>query len=130
MKDKRANYDRKKELALSALLTETTLQKAAKVAGVSEVTLWRWMKEKDFSEAYRELKREAVGQAVARLQQNSCKAVETLIAIMDDAGAPASVRSSAAKSILEMAFKAVELDDMAKEIEELQEYVDNQKQAR
>lgn len=130
MKEKTTNFERKKELALSALMTETTLQKAAKIAGVSEVTLWRWLKEKDFSEAYRELKREAVSQAVTRLQQISCKAVETLKEVMENEESPASVRVNAAKSILEMAVKAVELDDITKRLEELEAIVGDQKQTK
>jgi AcrR family transcriptional regulator len=130
MKEKTSNFDRKKEIALSALLTETTFQKAAKIAGVSEVTLYRWLKDKDFSQAYKELKREAVSQAVARLQQISGQAVETLKAIMEDKDSPASVRVSAAKSILEMAIKAVELDDITKRIEDLEAIVDAKKQAK
>ena len=130
MKEKNTNFNRKKELALSALMTETTLQKAAKVAGIGEVTLWRWLKEKEFIEAYRVLKREAVTQAVARLQQISCKAVDTLKQVMEDKDSPASVRVSAAKSIIEMAIKAVELDDITKKIEELEALADEQKQAK
>ncbi len=130
MKEKTSNFERKKELALSALLTESTLQNAAKIAGVSEVTLYRWLKDKDFSEAYRELRREAVEQAKTRLQQISCKAVETLKSIMEDNKTPATVRVSAAKSILEMAFKAVELDDINRRIEELEAIADEQKQAK
>ena len=121
MIDNTSKKDRKKELALSALLTEPTIQQAAKVAGISEATLWRWLKEHDFAEAYRELKREAVSQAVTRLQQISCQAVETLKKVMNNEESPASVRVSAAKTIIEMAVKAVELEDIEKRIEELEE---------
>jgi len=120
LKEKTSNFDRKKELALGALLTEDTLGKAAKVAGISEVTLWRWLQGREFAEAYRELKREAVGQAVTRLQQISCQAVETLRTIMLDKESPASVRVSAAKSILEMAVKAIEIEDIARRVEALE----------
>lgn len=120
MKEKTSNYDRKKELALGALLTESTLEAAAKIAGISEVTLWRWLKDQEFAEAYRELKREAVGQAITRLQQISCQAVETLKTIMLDKESPASVRVSAAKSILEMAVKAIEIEDIARRVETLE----------
>lgn len=127
MKEKTSNFDRKKELALGALLTESTLGAAAKVAGISESTLWRWLKEQEFAEAYRELKREAVGQAVTRLQQISCQAVETLKDIMLDKKSPASVRVSAAKSVLEMAIKAVEIEDISRRLEELEKAVEEGK---
>jgi hypothetical protein len=38
----------KKERAIVALLAKPTLGAAAKAADISEVTLWRWMKEPDF----------------------------------------------------------------------------------
>lgn len=124
MKEKTSNFNRKKERALGALLTESTLGAAAKVAGISESTLWRWLKEQEFAEAYRELKREAVGQAVTRLQQISCQAVETLRTIMLNKKSPASVRVSAAKSIIEMAVKSVEIEDISRRLEELEKIIE------
>ena len=84
MKGKTTNYTRKKELALSALMTEPPIKDAARVAGIGETTLWRWLKEEAFSEAYRELKREAVGQAIARLQEASGKAVAVLKEVIEN----------------------------------------------
>ncbi len=123
MKDKSTNFARKREKALGALLTEPTLQAAAKVSGVSEVTLWRWLKEADFAEAYRNLKLEVVGQAITRLQQISCAAVETLNSIMQNEAILASVRVNAAKSIIEMAIKAVEMDEIVRRIEEMEKTI-------
>ena len=119
--------ERKKEIALSALLTEPTIQQAAKVAGIGEATLWRWLKDKDFVEAYREVKREAVGQAITKLQQASGEAVETLRSVMNDIASPANTRVSAAKSIIEMALKAVELEDVIKRVEELEVIANDKK---
>ena len=121
MKGKISNFNRKKEIALSALLTEPTLQYVAKVAQISEVTLWRWLKEREFILKFNELKREAVGQALTRLQQISCNAVETLKDIMEDLNTPPSVRVSAAKSIIDLSVKAIEVNDIVKRIEDLEQ---------
>lgn len=120
MREKGSKFEHKKEIALGALLSESTICAAAKVAGISEATLWRWLKEEEFAEAYRELKREAVGQAITRLQQISCQAVEVLKKVMLNIKSPATVRVSAAKSILEMAIKAVEIEDISKRVEDLE----------
>jgi hypothetical protein len=48
-------------------------------------------------------------------------AVETLEAIMQDSEAPASARVSAAKAVLEMAIKAVELEDLEARITALEQ---------
>jgi len=129
MKDKTTKFIRKKEIALSALISEPTIRSAAKVAGIGETTLWRWLKEKDFADAYRELKREAVDQAIARLQVASGKAVDTLVEVIENVENPPSVRVNAAKTIIEMAVKAVEYDEIERRIEDLEVLVYEQKKA-
>ena len=73
--------------------------------------------------------REAVAQAVSRLQQKSSNAVNVLNEIAEDKEAPASSRVSAAKTIIEMALKAVELEDIVKRIEQLEEMAEKKGRA-
>jgi uncharacterized protein (DUF885 family) len=103
---------RKEETAISALLTQGTLAEAAQVAGIGEATLRRWLQLDDFKTAYRRARREAVSQAVAHLQRVSGEAVDTLRAIMNDDQKPSSARVTAARVILELSIKAVELEDL------------------
>jgi vacuolar-type H+-ATPase subunit I/STV1 len=112
---------RKTEEAIIALLTEPTIKLAAEKVRVSEVTLWRWMQEDDFIEQYRSAKKQAVSQAVSRLQQSCGEAVETLREIMQDIASPAPSRVAAAKTILEMAFKAVEIEELEQRINQLEQ---------
>jgi len=118
---------RKHEQAITALLTQPTIGKAAGEVGINEVTLWRWMKIPDFIEAYREVKSQAVSQAIAKLQQASGEAVETLRTIMTDIESPTPSRVTAAKSIIEMALKAVEIEDIIKRVEALEETIEKSK---
>jgi hypothetical protein len=103
---------RKEETAISALLTQGTLAKAASLAGIGEATLRRWLQRDDFQAAYRGARREAVSQAVAHLQRVSGEAVETLRTVMNDDQKPSSARVTAARIILEFSIKAVELEDL------------------
>jgi hypothetical protein len=103
---------RKEEAAISALLTQGTLAEAASLAGIGEATLRRWLQRDHFQAAYRRARRETVSQAVAHLQRVSGEAVETLRSIMQDDQKPSSARVTAARVILEMAVKAVELEDL------------------
>jgi hypothetical protein len=103
---------RKQEAAISALLTQGTLAESAALAGIGEATLRRWLQRDDFQAAYRRARREAVSQAVAHLQRVSGEAVDTLRAIMNDDQKPASARVTAARVILDMSIKAVELEDL------------------
>lgn len=116
-------FTRKQEQAIIGLLTCHTIAEAARVAGIGEVTLWRWLQLPDFSERYRAARKQAVSQAVARLQQNAALAVDTLRDIMQDTESKDTARVAAAKTVLEMAFKAVEIEDLQAKMEELERIV-------
>ena len=113
-------WTRKQDQAIAALLVYPTIPAAAKAVGVGETTLWRWLQRDDFQDAYRLAKREAVAQAIAQLQRASGEAVKALSDVMNDPIAPASARVSAAKTILEMAVKGIELEDLAARVEQLE----------
>ena len=104
---------RKHEQAIAALLTCDSITAAAAACGIAEATLHRWLKDKSaFQAAYREARRAVVQFAVVQVQRATAEAVETLRAVMHDSASPASARVSAAKTILDTAIKAVELEDL------------------
>jgi hypothetical protein len=80
-------------------------------------TLLRWMKEPEFTRAYREARRQAVGQSIARLQQATSAAAATLMKIMVDQNVSASTRVRAADSIFNHAAKAIEIEDIEARVE-------------
>ena len=80
--------------------------------GVALVTLMRWQKLPEFDSAYREARRAAFSQSVARLQQASSAAASTLLKVMIDPASPPSCRVRAADSVLDHASKAIELEDI------------------
>ena len=116
---------RKQEAAVAALISESTMGIAAHKAGIGEATLFRWMKEPRFRTAYREARRQVVDGAIGHLQTACSEAVETLREVAKDAEASAASRVSAARAILEIALKAVELQDIEERIEELEEAMSN-----
>ena len=103
---------RKQELAIAALLTCSAIADAAKQCSIGEVTLHRWLKDATFQAVYREARRAVVQHAIVQVQQATGEAVATLRQVMQAAEAPASAKVSAAKTILETAVKAVELEDL------------------
>ena len=111
----------KQQKALAALLSEPTIEKAAAKVGVGERTLHTWLHEPAFAAAYRAARREAVSQAVARLQQVSTHAVTVLVNVMANTSTPPATRVAAAKTVLEMAIKAVELEDLAARLDALEQ---------
>ena len=100
MAGSRGKLARKQEEAILALLTQRNVDEAARVTKVAARTLYRWMKDPEFDAAYREAKRAAFSQSIARMHQMSSAAVSTLGKIMVDANARASTRVRAADSIL------------------------------
>jgi hypothetical protein len=117
----------RQEKALLALLTHPTVEQAAHAASVGLRTLWTWLKDPAFAEAYRAARREAVSRALARLQQGVSNAVSTLQAITADETAPTPARVSAAKIILELAVKSVELEDLEARLSTLERALQQQK---
>jgi hypothetical protein len=102
----------KKEGAILALLSQRSIEDAARVAGVGPRTLYRWMKEPAFDAAYRDGKRAAFSQSIARLHQMASAAVTTLGKAMVDPSTPPATRVRAADSILDHTAKAIELEEM------------------
>jgi hypothetical protein len=112
---------RKQETAISALLSQRSLDEAAKATGVSVSTLRRWMAIPEFKEAYLKARRDAVTQGYARLQQNSGAAGAVLLKLMADPATKASTRVQAARCILEFATQSLETEDLLLRIERLEE---------
>src|SRR5262245_43713052 len=115
-----SKFERKQEEAIAALLTQRNVEEAAKSIGISANTLMNWMKRPDFDAAYREARRLAFRQSIARLQQASSAAVTTLLKVMVDPTAPHSTRVRAADSVLDHSAKAVELEDIEARVAELE----------
>jgi len=107
-----SKFGRKKEEAIAALLTQRNIEEAAKVAGIGTNTLLRWLKVPEFQTAYREARRDAFRQAIARLQQGTSAAATTLLKTMIDGATPASVKVRAAEAIFSHAAKAIEIEDI------------------
>ena len=112
MKGHGAKFDRKQEEAIAALLTQRNIEEAAKAAGIAANTLLNWMKVPEFQKSYREARRAAFGQAIARLQQGTSAAATTLLKTMIDPATPASVKVRAAEAIFNHAAKAIEIEDI------------------
>lgn len=108
--------------AIVALLSAPTVKEAAEAATVGERSLHRWLREDDaFDRAYRKARRQAVQQATSRLQQASSLAVDVLIEVMSDKSAKNSDRVAAARTVLETAYRSIEVDDIEQRLAVLEQ---------
>ncbi len=130
MKAPGGKFGRKKEEAIAALLTQRNIEEAAKVAGIGANTLLRWLKVPEFQKAYREARRAAFSQSIARLQQGTSAAATTLIKLLLDPNTPASVRARVADSIFAHASKAIEIEDIEARVSELERAAETAKPSR
>jgi hypothetical protein len=111
---------RKQEEAIAALLTQRNVEEAARAVGIATRTLLRWLNIPEFELAYREARRAAFSQSIARLQQASSAAVSVLVKVMVDPTSPPSTRVRAADSVLGHAAKAIEIEDIEVRVSDLE----------
>jgi hypothetical protein len=110
--------ERKTEAAIVALLAHPTMPEAAKAAGVSETTLWRWLQRDDFQKRYREAQNKVFEGALGALQGATAEAVDCLRRNLS-CSRP-GVQVQAAKTILDYTLKARQLFDLEIRIAQLE----------
>jgi hypothetical protein len=120
MKPLEQKLSAKQEQALIALLDCGEIKQAAETAGVTKVTLWRWLQSPDFQSRYRAARRQLVETAIAQLQSDCTVAARVLREVAEDRQAPASSRVAAARTILEQSIGAIELIDLQERVEMLE----------
>jgi hypothetical protein len=114
----------RQQKALQALLLNPSIREAAKEGGCSEASLWRWLQEEDFAEAYRSARSRLFENTLTALQAASTDAVGVLREVMADEQAPAPSRVTAAKAVLDLALKAkdaLEVEERLRVLESLLE---------
>ena len=107
------DIDRKQDHLLHALLTEPGVDEAAKKAGVSSRTAYRYLADEDFQARYAEARRQAVKQAIASLQGAMSEAVQALRGILEDGEASPNAKVAAARTLLDLGLRATETEDLA-----------------
>lgn len=111
---------------LKALLESSSVDEAAKKAKITRSTGYKYLRDDRFMEEYRTLRRDAMQQVATRLQQASVEAVNVLKEVMNDKEAPHASRVSSAKNVLDVAYRAFELDDLTARVEEVEAYMNAQ----
>jgi hypothetical protein len=119
--DETGRLTAKQERAIIALISSPSVEEAAKAAGISKSTIFKWFQDEGFQSTYRAARGDLVRHAIAQAQAACSEAVAVLREIMNNVDTLASTRVSAAKTLLETSIKAVELEDIVARIEKLEE---------
>jgi hypothetical protein len=115
-----AKLPRKKEQAIAALLSQPSIGRAAKKVCIGEKTLFRWLQLDDFQLAYKNARHQVIDQTIAQIQSVMSEAVQTLLSVMADSTTPASAKVSAARALLDIGFKVVEIEELENRIEKIE----------
>lgn len=119
--------NQRQERFLKAMLETTSIEQACAVARITKNTAYKYLKDETFMKEYRALRRELMQQVTATLQKSSSDAVKTLNEVMLDVDATPNSRVQAAKNILEMAYRSLELDDIQERLEIIEQNLIHQK---
>lgn len=112
----------KQEKLIIALMSKSTTEEAIEEAGINRSTAFKYLRDPFFSSEYRRIRRETMQQVTSKLQQASIIAVETLLDVMADKElSTSSSRVQASRTVLENAYKGIEMDDLQQRIEQLEE---------
>lgn len=104
-----------------ALLSEPTTIQAYQKANISEKTAYVWLKDTDFQMYFKQLRLDFIKNTTAKLQANTTRAVDTLVNIMENENLSALARVQSARTILEFAYKGVEIEDIQERLDKLEE---------
>jgi len=104
---------------IAAMLSHSSVEDAARAAGISRVTAWRWLKDPAVQARLREARKDAMNAAMVRLQDAAAGAVDCLCEVQRE-GESESARVSAARCILEQALRAAEVGDLEERLAKLE----------
>ncbi len=110
----------KQAQALRSLLAKPSIGEAAKDAGVTSRTLYRWLDEPAFRQALTQAEDQAINAATRRLVGISEVAVAVIASIMADRNVHAGTRLRAAQAVLDNLLKLVELRNLSERIAALE----------
>jgi Helix-turn-helix domain of transposase family ISL3 len=118
--NRRGKRTRLYETAIAALLTETTIEKAAQKCAVSYSTIGRWMKEPEFIALYNSAKQNILESVKNQLRQLGTKAVTTLSDAIDNATVLTSDKLNASKFVVDRILEFEVTDSLNLRIQQLE----------
>lgn len=120
----------REQKALEALITFPTIKEAAQQSGMSESTLYRYLNDEEFKQAYRNAKKEIMRGVSNSIQMASTIAIKTLVDVMTDSKANAMARVTASSKMLDLAYQSHKDEDVYAELEDLREMVEAIKESK
>lgn len=114
------SLSRAQQKTIENLLECRTIAQAAERSEVSERTIYRWFKQRPFRLALNEARRDAFALSNIRLQVLADQAPDMLEKIIHDSDATPATRVRALTAALKFSHHAIELDDFADRLRDLE----------
>jgi hypothetical protein len=111
------------EKAIELLLTHGSFVRVADELQIDRTTLWLWRKDPRFAKTYREARQAISERTRELLQLAATQAVKRLVELMNDSDVPASVQFASARSIIELHYKGMEIEDIQASVDELRQLI-------
>ena len=108
------------EIILSALIACGSVRAAAKIAECSETTIRTRLNDDDFRHRYEQAKGAILAEACDAISARLTRAVDTLCEVLEDTENAATVRVSAADSLLRHGLRYVEVANILARLEAIE----------
>ncbi len=111
----------KQQEAVALLVAGKTFTAIAEDLGITRQALYEWRQIDTFRKAVRSLQSDAMAGAIGILKVGAQAAARRLVQTTDDGEALTAPRVPAARGVLEFAFRAVEVEELAEKLRALEE---------
>ena len=105
---------------LALLVGGATIESAARKEKVNACTIHSWLKKPEFRDRYNDALNDVIAHSSSQLKAACAVAVTVLREVAEDGATTSASRVSAARSILELAYRAREQDEVIARIEALE----------
>lgn len=110
----------RREILLAALLTYPTIREAAGATGISESTIYAWLKKDDFKAELERRRGELVIDTKNHLQSRLREVTDTILDIMSDKDTPPQTRLNAASEAFRNTMKLIDTADIINRLDALE----------
>lgn len=115
--------EKTKEIILNGLLVNTTVRETSKAIGISEATIYRYLKEDEFKKEYEKRRRAMLEDNCHKLQASMSQAIEELVGVINDKEVGVQVKLNAIDMLLRHTQRLTDQIDIMNRIENLENYV-------
>jgi len=112
----------KQSRAIPFLIEASSIEEGAKIAGVSRVTVYRWMAEAAFKKRLEDERQRTFEESLNRLKGATGQAIDKLVELIGSD--EKNISRLAAQSVLSFAFKTSEVQDLEARITHIEEILE------